>query len=137
MDAHAKHDEVCFSEWLAYMGTHEANSAIVKGYWQRIERALSLLAAVEDGDELVRELRFFDREALGAGAASSICGKAAARITQDAQEKAALKAELASVKAHAEAMAAATDILRASFCTLGVSDLFKAQAAYRAARPKE
>ena len=87
-----------------------------------ILRALALLAAVEDGDEIVRELReceagnvedgFYER--------ARICDKAAARITLDAQEREsiikqfeeliaqgqakmdALKGELASVKAERE-----------------------------------
>jgi predicted nuclease with TOPRIM domain len=85
---------------------------------QLILRALSLLAAVEDGDEIVR---YLNKDAARLLAKSkqvpSTAGQmkyeeisrkqanAAARITQDAQEIAALKGELASVKAHAEAMA--------------------------------
>ena len=68
-------------------------------------RALSLLAAVEDGEGIVRNLDtlrdFLDMA--GQDTYSEIATQAAARITLDAQEKAALKAELASVKAHAEA----------------------------------
>jgi len=51
------HDEQCFREWLAHWRDHAANAPVVNGYWQRIERALSLLASVEDEDGIVRELR--------------------------------------------------------------------------------
>ena len=64
-------------------------------------RALSLLAAVEDGEGIVRNLDtlrdFLDMA--GQDTYSEIATQATARITLDAQEKAALKAELASVKA--------------------------------------
>lgn len=112
----------------ADLAAREAELAAMKQRAEAAEKELARYKAA-DGEEIVRELR--------SCVPSWVAEKAASRITLDAQEKAALKGELTSVKAHAEAMAAATDILRASFCTLGVSDLFKAQAAYRAARPKE
>jgi len=76
---------------------------------ETILRALSLLAAVEDGDEIVRELRDAERACLDVGLKESawVYGKAAARIVSDAQEKAALKAELASVKAELQNIAEA------------------------------
>lgn len=80
---------------------------------QLILRALSLLAAVEDGDEIARELQ----ECVVHGDVTGeilfiryeILDKAAARITLDAQEKAALNAELASVKAELAAETAIVD----------------------------
>lgn len=123
---------------------------------QLILRALSLLAAVEDGDEIARELREVELtlDATDMPVHSAAVRAARARITLDAQEKAALdrhisalrealygvaedrsalKAELASVKAHAEAMADAIQ-----FGDMAILTVAKAAAeAYRAARPKE
>jgi predicted nuclease with TOPRIM domain len=113
---------------------------------QLILRALSLLAAVEDGDEIVR---YLNKDAARLLAKSkqvpSTAGQmkyeelsrkqanAAASITLDAQEKAALKAKLASVKAHAEAMADAIQ-----FSDMAILTVAKAAAeAYRAAHQKE
>ena len=63
----------------------------------------ALLSSVEDGEGIVRELQERHLQ-FHADGGLSVEWQAAARITLDAQEKAALKAELASVKAHAEAM---------------------------------
>lgn len=155
-----------------------------------ILRALSLLAAVEDGDEIVQRLN----QTIEPGKPGFIRSnlerrEAAARIVSDAQEIAALKgelederirlaacgvvamantpesaakmrqmkdkyrsaslsdveravdaemalrAELASVKAHADAMYADLDALR---CGLGQTvSQFKSARDYRAAHPKE
>ena len=58
MNARELHDEECFREWLAYWRDHAANAPVVNGYWKRIERALSLLASVEESqDDLLSQLR--------------------------------------------------------------------------------
>lgn len=63
-----------------------------------IERALSLLAAVESsGDEIVRELGALS-DYLFPSAGTTLCKKAAARITQDAQEKAALNRHISALR---------------------------------------
>ena len=68
----------------------------------------SLLASVEwSGEEIVRELGEWSR-IYGDGKGNtlpSVVARAAARTVFDAQEKERLRAELASVKKHAEAMA--------------------------------
>lgn len=68
-----------------------------------VERALSLLAAVEGSqEEIVRELRgFVDHlHERGHDGDAQLVDDAAARIVADAQEKERLRAELASVKAN-------------------------------------
>ncbi len=124
---------------LAIPGEFDAMDATDQGRWRGvIEQAYnagrgSLLAAVEDGDEIVRELSEprWNRDTESNEEPTELERKAAARITLDAQEKAALKGELASVKAHADAMAEALDYGENFGAYSDLTD------AYRAAHPKE
>jgi len=86
-------------DWL------EASNLFEPDARQIILRALSLLASVESsGDDVVCNLRSDARVSrrMGQCDQAETMEEAAARITLDAQERAALKAELASVKANAE-----------------------------------
>lgn len=81
-------------------------------------------AVEESGEEIVREL--LDQRIAGFNAAMDVRERGAARIV-------ALQAELASVKAHAEAMAVTLD----SWARLDGGCKCAALDAYRAAHPKE
>lgn len=102
-----------------------------------ILRALALLASVEgSSDEVVRELQRVVLPSLrdyGQGYSAAVAERAAAHII-------ALRADLASVKAHAEAMATKHEEIR----TASVREIDRMEAqlheavdAYRAAHPKD
>ncbi len=123
-------------ELLKFIGPVESGSKweFCAEHQSTILRALSLLAAVlSSQDDVVCELRsdaaFLKR--IGHPEEAETMDNAAARITLDAQEKAALKGELASVKAHADAMAEALDYGENFGAYSDLTD------AYRAAHPKE
>jgi hypothetical protein len=136
VSARELHEQIRYWRNVANDGRGSSMTEALHKACNELDAYASLLAAVESSrhDALVPELRgVADYLSNRTTEYQSVVLAAAARITMDAQEIAALKAKLASVKAHAEAMADAIQ-----FSDMAILTVAKAAAeAYRAAHPKE
>jgi len=121
-----------------------ANHDAVRDLLLDARAQLDLLASVEDGEGIVRELRDCENACRinGLNVTADIYGNAAARIMLDAQEKAALQGKIARLKevAHNNAERSNANYV-AMQSALEFIDLTierrEAFAEYRAAPPKE
>lgn len=132
MDAKELHDAYVKYGLAAIVGPDGVSPIVL--------RALSLLASAEgSSEEIVLELGGFVDflHERGHDGDAQFVDDARARIVADAQEKERLRAELASVKGHAEAMRFKLSQHLSRTSDIGTVQVIEAYDAYRAARPKE